>query len=148
MRFHCSEDHKKVRKPLKQLDETSNGSSKTRTELGEKSRQRNSNIHGFLEVLPFTACIIASCLHWDALRSLVGRGRSPPEFHVRMKECNIPDGALAMTGAMLLGVACSTATNTAAGARAPSRITTPAAIYRNAEPRLCSTTSAACPAHT
>jgi hypothetical protein len=31
---------------------------------------REQHTHSFLEIIPFTACAVASCLHWDELRSL------------------------------------------------------------------------------
>jgi len=60
--------------------------------------------HSFLEVLPFAACALASCLHWDALRSLAGLGERP-DFKLRMKEQKVPDRYWPLMAGMVIGIA-------------------------------------------
>ena len=48
--------------------------------------------------------MIASCLHWDELRSLVGLGSKKPEFGLRMKEQKIPDKYWPVMACMVAGV--------------------------------------------
>lgn len=64
---------------------------------------REQHTHSFLEVLPFTACVAASCLHWDELRSLVGLGRKP-DFALRIKERKIPDRYWPFIAGMVIGI--------------------------------------------
>lgn len=64
---------------------------------------REQHTHSFLEVLPFTACVLASCLHWGELRSLIGLGHKP-DFALRMKERKIPDRYWPFMAGMVLAI--------------------------------------------
>jgi hypothetical protein len=65
---------------------------------------REQHTHSFLEIIPFTACAIASCLHWDQLRALIGLGRKKPDFRLEMKARKIPDPYLPVMAAMVAGI--------------------------------------------
>jgi hypothetical protein len=65
---------------------------------------REQHTHSFLEVLPFSACALASCLHWNQWRSLAGLGEKP-DFRLRMKERKVPDRYWPFVAGMVLGVA-------------------------------------------
>jgi hypothetical protein len=76
--------------------------------LAEDHREvapREQHTHSFLEVIPVTACMVASCLHWDELRSLVGLGDRKPDFRLRMKEQKIPDHYWPVLASMVTGIA-------------------------------------------
>jgi hypothetical protein len=65
---------------------------------------REQHTHSFLEALPFAACALASCLHWNELRSLAGLGEKP-DFRLRMKELKVPDRYWPFMAGMVLGIA-------------------------------------------
>lgn len=65
---------------------------------------REQHTHSFLEIIPLTACMIASCLHWNELRSLVGLGSKKPDFRLRLKEEKIPNKYWLVLGGMVAGV--------------------------------------------
>jgi hypothetical protein len=66
---------------------------------------REQHTHGFLDVIPFTACAIASCLHWSQFRAMFGLGPQKPDYNVRLKDYKIPDSYWPVLGVMIGAVA-------------------------------------------
>jgi hypothetical protein len=44
------------------------------------------HIHSFLEVIPFMAVSFMICLHWKQFRALMGVGKEPVRFNLRLKK--------------------------------------------------------------
>ena len=61
-------------------------------------KPREQHTHSFLEVIPFMALSMASCLHWDQFRSIFGIGNKKPDWEIKLKKERMP-------GAYLLGIA-------------------------------------------
>jgi hypothetical protein len=53
-------------------------------------KPREQHTHSFLEVLPFMALSMASCLHWDQFRSLFGVGKEKPKWGIKLKKERLP----------------------------------------------------------
>lgn len=53
-------------------------------------KPREQHTHSFLEVLPFMALAMASCLHWDQFRSIFGVGEEKPEWKLALKKKRLP----------------------------------------------------------
>jgi hypothetical protein len=47
-------------------------------------------VHSFLEIMPITAFLLLSILHWPQLLSLLGQGAEPADFGVHMKSHPLP----------------------------------------------------------
>jgi hypothetical protein len=53
-------------------------------------KPREQHTHSFLEVLPFMALSMASCLHWDQFRSIFGIGSENPDWRLTLKKKRLP----------------------------------------------------------
>lgn len=61
------------------------------------------HVHSYLEMVPVMATAFVSILHWPELRALLGFGRRPPDWSVRLKARPLPLWAVAtlLTGTVV-----------------------------------------------
>ena len=66
-------------------------------------KPNEQHTHSFLEVLPFMALSMASTLHWDQLQSMVGIGKTKPDWKLRLKKKRLPGAYFIAIAGMLAG---------------------------------------------
>lgn len=62
---------------------------------------REQHTHSFLEVLPFMAFAMASCLHWDQLQALLGVEKAKPDWRPKFKQKRVPAGYMVAIAGMI-----------------------------------------------
>jgi hypothetical protein len=66
-------------------------------------KTREQHTHSFLEVLPFMALSMASCLHWDQFRSIFHIGGERPDWNLKLKKRRLPLPYLFGIAALIAG---------------------------------------------